>query len=189
MRSEAESYDEEAKATGWLGPEVAFELAYEYIKQGQSILDIGIGTGLGSIPFRKAGLKVYGMDFSEKMLDACCRKGFADLARHDLTKRPYPYASECLDLSPVFEEIARILRKGGLFVFVVNDRAENEVSEIVVEPEHTTLGVPVTMYRHSARQISAWTTENGFTLCCGVSGSQCIWIARRHEASKPELSW
>jgi predicted TPR repeat methyltransferase len=175
-RAMVEAYDEEARATGWLGPEVAFGLACECIQPGQSILDIGIGTGLGSIPFRKAGLKVYGMDVSQEMLNACRRKGFTDLARHDLTKRPYPYDSESLDhvvcvgvlqlfsdLSPVFGECGRILRRGGLFVFVVGDRTENEALEVVVAAEHTTLGVPVTMYRHSARQISTWTTGNGFT--------------------------
>jgi predicted TPR repeat methyltransferase len=176
MRAMVEAYDEEARATGWLGPEVAFGLAYEYIQPGQSILDIGIGTGLGSIPFRKAGLKVYGMDVSQEMLDASRSKGFTDLARHDLTKRPYPYDSESLDhvvcvgvlqlfsdLSPVFGESARILHKGGLFVFVVGDRTENEALEVVVGAEHTKLGVPMTMYRHSARQISIWITGNGFT--------------------------
>jgi predicted TPR repeat methyltransferase len=176
-RAMIEAYDEEARATGWLGPEVAFGLAYEYVQPGQSILDIGIGTGLGSIPFRKAGLKVYGMDISQEMLDACRSKGFTDLARHDLTKRPYPYASESLDhvvcvgvlqffsdLSPVFGESARILHKGGLFVFVVGDRTENEALEVVVGSEHTKLGVPVTMYRHSTRQINTWINGNGFVL-------------------------
>jgi predicted TPR repeat methyltransferase len=176
-RAMIEAYDEEARATGWLGPEVAFGLAYEYVQPGQSILDIGIGTGLGSIPFRKAGLRVYGMDVSQEMLDACRSKGFTDLARHDLNKRPYPYASESLDhvvcvgvlqffsdLSPVFAESARILHKGGLFVFVVGERTENEGLEVVVGAEHTKLGVPVTMYRHSAGQIGTWISGNGFTL-------------------------
>ena len=53
IRAMVEAYDEEAEATGWLGPEVAFGLAYKYIQPGQSILDIGIGTGFGSILFAK----------------------------------------------------------------------------------------------------------------------------------------
>lgn len=63
------AYEDEAEACGWFGPEVAFGMAYKYVQPGQSILDIGIGTGLGSVLFRKAGLKVYGMDISPKMLD------------------------------------------------------------------------------------------------------------------------
>lgn len=68
------AYDDEAEATEWFGPEVAFGLTYKYIQHGQSILDIGIGTGLGSVLFRKAGLKVCGMDVSQEMLDACRSK-------------------------------------------------------------------------------------------------------------------
>jgi predicted TPR repeat methyltransferase len=73
------------------------------------------------------------------MLEACRSKGFMALQLHDLSKPPYPYDSESMDhavcagvlnffsnLSPVFEETARILRKGGLFTFVVGDRAERK---------------------------------------------------------------
>ena len=176
-RTIVEAYDEEAEATGWFGPEVAFGLIYKYIQPGQAILDIGIGTGLGSVLFRKAGLKVYGMDVSQDMLDACRIKGFTNLTRHDLSEPPYPYASESLDyavcvgvlnffsdLSPVFIETARILHTGGMFVFVTGDRTEDEAMEAVVGAEHTKSGEPVTMYRHSTQQISRWVNGFGFTL-------------------------
>ena len=171
----AKAYDEEAEASGWFGPEVAFGLIYTFIQAGQSILDIGIGTGLGSVLFRKAGLKVYGMDVSQDMLDACRTKGFTDLTMHDLSEIPYPYDSGSLDyavclgvfnffrdLSPVFREVARILREAGRFVFVVGDRTEDEAMEFVVGPEHTHSGGSMTMYRHSARQINGWLHECGF---------------------------
>ena len=173
-RAMVETYDEEAEATEWLGPQLAFSLASEFIRPGQSILDIGIGTSLCSIPFRKAGLKVYGMDISQQMLDACRSKGFTDLACHDLTRRPYPYASKSLDhavclgvlqffsdLSAVFGETARVLRQGGLFVFSVLDREEDEALELVVPDGHANPAVSVTMYRHGARRLYKWTTENG----------------------------
>ena len=171
-----EAYDDEAEATGWYGPEVAFGLMYTYIQPGQSILDIGIGTGLGSALFCKAGLEVYGMDVSQEMLDACRNKGFTHLKLHDLKSTPYPYHAGSMDhavcagvlnffsdLSMVFEETARILRKGGLFVFVVGDRTEDESHEFVVGAEHTKSGPPMTMYRHTARQIDAWVKKFEFT--------------------------
>ncbi len=172
-----EAYDDEAEATGWYGPEAAFGLTYAYIRPGQSILDIGIGTGLGSVLFLKAGLKVYGMDVSQGMLDACRSKGFTNLKQHDLKSTPYPYDAGSMDhtvcvgvlnffsdLSPVFEETARILRTGGLFVFVVGDRTENESHELVVGTEHTKSNPPVTMYRHTARQVGDWVKKDGFSL-------------------------
>lgn len=64
-------YDKKIKEYGWVGSEIAFGLAYEYTSPGQTILDIGIGTGLGSVLFHKAGMVVYGLDNSEAMLDIC----------------------------------------------------------------------------------------------------------------------
>ncbi len=170
-----ETYDEEA--AGWFGPEVAFGLTYKYIQPDQSLMDIGIGTGLGSVLFRKAGLKVFGMDVSQDMLDACLSKGYTDLVLHDLRIMPYPYESETMDiaicvgvmiffsdLSSVFEETARILRKGGLFVFVVADRAENESHEFEVGAEHTKSGKSVTMFRHDVPQVENWIERSGFEL-------------------------
>jgi predicted TPR repeat methyltransferase len=66
------------------------------------------------------------------------------------------------DLSPVFAETARILRRGGLFAFVVGDRAEGEAYEVEVGPEHTKSERTVMMYRHSPEQIDTWLGRYGF---------------------------
>ena len=176
-RATAEAYDGEAEATGWYGPEVAFGLAYKYVRPGQSILDLGIGTGLAAVLFRQAGLRVHGMDLAPEMLEACRGKGFTDLVLHDLTAVPYPFPAESFDhavcvgtlnfirdLTPVFAETARILRDGGVFVFAVGDRSDDEPAEIEVGPEHTMTDASVTMYRHSSRQVEAWVAASGFTL-------------------------
>ena len=173
----ATAYDQETEATGWHGPEVAFGLAFRYVRPGESILDLGIGTGLASELFHKAGLKTWGVDVAQEMLDACRSKGFTDLTRHDLTRTPYPFASESFDhavcvgvlnfigdLAPVFAEVARILRSGGVFAFAVGDRSEDEAPEYVVAAEYTGQGVPVTMHRHSPSQIRGWLVASGFTL-------------------------
>ena len=112
-----ETYDEGAEASRWFGPEVAFGLTYKYIQPEQSLLDIGIGTGLGSVLFRKAGLNVFGMDVSQDMLDACKSKGYTDLELHDLRMTPYPYDSEtmdvgiCVGVMIFFSDLSSILRK------------------------------------------------------------------------------
>jgi len=172
----ADVYDESAEATGWHGPEVAFGLAFRYVRPGESILDLGIGTGLSSELFRKAGLQVSGMDISQEMLDACRAKGFTGLARHDLNEPPYPCAAGsfdhavCLgvlnmirDLSPVLAEVARILRRSGAFVFVVLDRGDDEPIELALGPEYTGEAEPVDVYCHSPSQIRAWLAASGFT--------------------------
>jgi predicted TPR repeat methyltransferase len=173
----AKAYDEEAEASGWFGPEVAFGLAYTHIQPSQLLLDIGIGTGLGSVLFRKAGLIVHGMDNDPAMIEACRSKGFSDLLLHDLNKPPYPYKSECMDhvictgvmnffkeLSPLFAETARILSKGGLFAFIVGNQAKDDSGEFIVGAEHTGSDKPLTMYRHSTEQINLWMEKNGFEL-------------------------
>lgn len=74
----AKGYDEQAQKTNWLGPQVVFGLAYEFVKLEQTLLDIGIGTGLSSILFHKAGLRVLGVDGSREVLDVCAAKNFAE---------------------------------------------------------------------------------------------------------------
>jgi predicted TPR repeat methyltransferase len=194
------AYDKEAEATGWYGPEVAFGLTYAYVHPGQSILDIGIGTGLGSVLFHKAGLKVHGMDISPKMLDECRSRGFSSLQLHDLSKSPYPYDSASIDhavctgvlnffsdLSPVFQEASRIIRNGGLFVFVVGDRSENETHAIEVGAEHTKSEKTVTMYRHNVKQITELLVLYGFELLRDLSF--IVFMDRERTKSMPARSY
>jgi predicted TPR repeat methyltransferase len=174
----ASHYDSEAEEYNWRGPEVVFGLSYSFINPGESVLDIGIGTGLGSVLFHKAGLHVYGMDISTEMLEACQSKGFAaDLKKHDLTVEPYPYDDASLDhavclgvlnffkdLQIVFREVARILRDNGIFVFVVGDRGSGEKAEFVVGREHTQTDLSVTMYRHGTKEINGLLEDSPFEL-------------------------
>jgi len=176
--SDASEYDRKAEEYNWRGPEVAFGLAYAFVRPGESALDIGIGTGLGSFLFHRAGLRVYGMDHSAEMLDACRQKQFtADLKQHDLTVRPYPYETASMDhaicigvlhffgdLRPVFGEVTRIVRDDGIFVFIVEDRAPAEEAEYVLGPEYTETGSSVTMCRHGTEEIGELLGDHEFAL-------------------------
>jgi ubiquinone/menaquinone biosynthesis C-methylase UbiE len=162
----AKNYDEKAKAASWLGSEILLQLSRQYIQPGESILDLGIGTGLTSVLFRASGLRVYGMDFSGEMLKVCKTKKIAeDLKEHDLREKPYPYADASMDhiicggvlhifedLRPIFEEVSRIVRKGGTFTFTCADHAniENKIEE---ETNHKHMGKKITIYRHSQAVI------------------------------------
>src|SRR5512146_574871 len=132
----ADGYDEQAKQTNWLGPDVVFGLTYEFIHSGESLLDVGIGSGLSSIPFHKAGLRIFGLDASSEVLRVCAAKSFAeDLKLHDLRELPLPYASGSFrhlisvavlnsfrDLGPLMREFARIMDGQGILAFTVEDQ-------------------------------------------------------------------
>jgi predicted TPR repeat methyltransferase len=135
-------YEEEARRAGWHSHEVLFGLVYEYLTPGQKIIDIGIGTGMSAVLFRKAGIEISGIDYSRGNLDVCRAKGIADnLICHDIRILPWPietneydHAVACglihffRDISPIFKETSRILKSGGTFVFTADEIQENETT-------------------------------------------------------------
>jgi len=174
----AEYYDEQAVATAWFGSEVVFGLMYRAVEPGESLLDLGVGTGLSSALFAEAGLRVTGMDLDEEMLRGVRGKGLAErLVQHDLSVVPYPFEDGSFDHaicvgvlqfleSPadVFNEAGRVLRDGGTFAFTVIDRGSGEPSEITVGREHTADDREVTMYRHTASDVLTPLEASGFQL-------------------------
>ena len=173
----AKNYDEKAKAASWLGSEVLLQLSRQYIRPGESVLDLGIGTGLTSVLFRSSGLRVYGMDFSAEMLKICKNKKIADdLKEHDLRERPYPYANASMehiicggvfhifkDLLPIFEEVSRIIRRNGTFTFTCadHDNIENGIEE---ETNHKHMGKKVITYHHDQAVIEEKLKSCNFIL-------------------------
>lgn len=91
-------YDEASERVGNHAHEILFGLTYEHVCAGQRLLDVGIGTGLSSVLFHRAGLEIEGVDFAEGMLDACRRKGIARrLTVHDLSVVPWPFGDASFD--------------------------------------------------------------------------------------------
>lgn len=101
---------------------------------GPRLLDVGVGTGRGSIPFARRGLAVTAMDSSQAMLDECRRQaGDAPmrLVRSDATSLAAADGEfDCvmsLNLMVhlphwhnVVTEWARVVRPGGRIVFDIN---------------------------------------------------------------------
>jgi SAM-dependent methyltransferase len=178
----ASEYDTQARKTNWFGPEVVFGLAYEYLNPGDSVLDLGIGSGLSSILFHRAGLRVFGLDGSSEVLEVCRSKGFtAGLKQHDLRDLPLPFPARFCnhlvsiavlnsfkDLGPLFEEIARILKTDGIFAFTVEEQKPGQEEsypinrvEVSEKPKEETA---VLLFRHNEDCITRLLGQNDFEL-------------------------
>ena len=178
---DAEQYDQQASEHGCHGHETLFGMMYEFVKPGETLLDIGIGTGLSSFLFHKTGLRVSGFDSSSGMLAMCEAKAFAaQLVQHDLQRVPFPYPTNSFnhvislgvlnffaDLAPVFEETARIIIPHGIFAFTVEEQQPGQQAEYVIrlgggsgQPNH---GAVVNMHRHSDTHVRGLLVGNGFT--------------------------
>ena len=175
-------YDEQARHTGWFGSEVVFGLTYEFVKPGESLLDLGIGSGLSSILFHRAGLRVYGLDGSAEILDVCAAKGFAaELKLHDLRVLPLPYGDNFCnhvlsvatlnsfkDLTALFKDVARIIQAQGIFAFTVENQQPGQadsypINRVEVDQE-ARAETAVTLFRHPDDYIARLLDANGFEL-------------------------
>lgn len=68
---QAAEYDQQVREYRWFGPEIVFGMCFGYVNPQDRLRDIGIGTGLGALPFAKTGLKIFGIDGSGEMLKIC----------------------------------------------------------------------------------------------------------------------
>ncbi len=179
---EAERYESQASEIAWHGHEILFGLMYEYVKPGESLLDIGIGTGLSSLLFHKAGLQVSGFDNSTEMLKGCHSKEFAgQIVQHDLLNVPYPFQSDSInhiislgvlnffsDLSSVFHESSRIIKKDGILGFTVEEKKPEQKHQYTVhvnsEINEESQPFDILLYRHSDKDTKALLYTTGFSV-------------------------
>ncbi|NQU85900.1 MAG: class I SAM-dependent methyltransferase [Mariniphaga sp.] len=131
----AKDYDEQVLKNKWIGPDILYNLLQEYIREGQNLLDLGIGTGASSLPFYKAGLNITGIDGSTEMLKICRAKKFTNkLIPLDLENNPLPFEKESFDivisnallhlihpLESLFKDALLILKADGVFSFTYED--------------------------------------------------------------------
>ena len=171
-REIASQYDNEVREYSSYGHEVIFGMSFEFVRAGERLLDIGIGTGLASIHFSEVGLEVCGLDTSQEMLNACRSKSFTEeLKRCDIIREPIPYGDSSFDhvvccgvlhfvkdLAALFSEVRRAMRSGGIFAFTI---APHETQADCIE-EQTAWGVPI--FKHSLRYIMDLLERNGMEL-------------------------
>jgi predicted TPR repeat methyltransferase len=178
----ASEYDAQARLSNWHGPEAVFGLTYEFVEPGQSLLDLGIGSGLSSILFHKAGLRIYGLDGSREILKICAAKNFTvELKLHDLGKLPLPYSpgsfdhvisiavlNSFSDLGSLFTDIGRVTKEGGIYAFAVEEQKPGQVSsypinrvQVSEEPEAESA---VVLHRHSEGYITGLLDQNHYAV-------------------------
>lgn len=178
----AREYDAQSRQHEWHGPEVLFGLSFELVNAGETLLDIGIGTGLSSIPFHKAGLSIVGIDSSREMLEVCRSKSFArELKEYDVRQTPLPFADGAFDhliscgvfhfletLDPLFAEARRLVKDRGLFAFTFekhklgSDYGSPVRAGLVSKRIDEDSGVEV--FRHSEAYIKGLLAANGFAV-------------------------
>ena len=170
-REDAGKYDEQVKEYDSYAHDAMFGMSYEYVKPNDKLLDLGIGTGLASINFSEIGLKVYGLDVSDEMLNVCRNKSFTEeLKVHNLLDKRIPYNDNYFnhiicsgvfhflgDLDNIFSEVARIIRKDGIFAFTI---APGKVRDYT--KQMTSWGVPI--YNHSTDYIMRLLDKNRMNL-------------------------
>ncbi|MBN1300420.1 MAG: class I SAM-dependent methyltransferase [Melioribacteraceae bacterium] len=171
-KEDARNYDEQVKEYNSYAHEALFGMSYEFVSPSNKLLDLGIGTGLASINFSKAGLKIYGLDISEEMLNICRTKSFTEeLKLHNISEKSLPYNDDYFnhiicsgvfhflgDLGNIFSEVTRIIKKGGIFAFsIAPDPSGAEYTK-----QMTSWKVPI--YKHSPDYIMKLLKKNRMSL-------------------------
>jgi ubiquinone/menaquinone biosynthesis C-methylase UbiE len=167
---DANQYDRFCELMEWRGHEALFAMMREYVRPGQSVLDLGTGTGLMAALFHGAGLKVYGVDNSEEMLKVCAKKAVAEeLKVFDLSMPGWPYDRETFDHvtacglfhfirdpDVVFSEAGRVLKPGGCFGFTVKGVIDDK-------EEYVDAGSGIEIFCQRESEVERLMAGHGFT--------------------------
>ncbi len=193
----AANYDNSILQNNWIGPELIFNSINHLLKSNANILDLGIGTGESTLPFQKAGHSITGVDGSVKMLEECSKKKIAStLILHNLEETPFPINDKLFDavisngvfhlihpLKPIFSEIKRIIKPGGIFAFTfeatANISGSKEIENGIWEKKTET---GVFTYKHNTAYIHKLLNINGFNI-----EEEKQFLAFRNKKSKTEF--
>ncbi len=177
----ASTYDSQVKEYNSYSNEVLFGMCFEYIEPGESLLDLGLGTGLSSVHLARFGLEVTGLDGSEAMLNECRKKSFAkELKRHNIQQVPLPYLDRTFshiiccgvfhffgNLLLIIKDSFRILQPGGIFAFTFAAQTAKEkesFSENLPDYIETPSAWGISIFKHSDEYIHSIAEELGLTI-------------------------
>jgi predicted TPR repeat methyltransferase len=165
--SYAPSFDQHlVDALDYVVPEKLYEAVLAARPQAAAldVIDLGCGTGLVGQHFRRVAGRLTGIDISARMMQWAQRRNIYDQlvlgdyvhylsARQDacdlvLAADVFIYAG---DLDAVFQAVARLLRKGGLFAF-----------SLEVVPHADYVLQPNRRYAHSIGYIHGLARQNNF---------------------------
>ena len=176
----ADEYDSQSRKYQWHGPAVLFGMMFSRLRPGETLLELGIGTGLGALLFDKAGLKIIGIDSSPAMIERCRGRELPwKILCHDLTETPWPLESSSVDhvvtagvthflrdQDAIFREVSRVLKPGGLFGFDFSeyDEETSDVYTCVRDGVYESYDAEyeVHLYRHSDAYIRTIMSHTGF---------------------------
>ncbi len=178
---EAAQYDQHVGEYNSYAHDLLFGMSFEHVKPGDCLLDIGIGTGLASQSFAKAGLDIYGCDGSAEMLNICESKAFVkELKRYDLQNMPVPYSDSFFDhvvccgvlhffddLGTILKEVLRMIKPGGIFAFTVaaqttDEEAATDDNRTGYIATPTPWGVPI--FKHRGGYVTHLLQTHGFDI-------------------------
>lgn len=138
-----------------LGLSCGNPLEHLFLEPGETLLDLGSGTGvdvfLSRLKFPESGM-IYGLDRLPQMIEraekARAKKGFKNIEFRlgTLTEMPFPDASidkvisNCVinlepDKKKVYEEIHRVLKPGGMF-FISDITLKKPLSEGILSRDN-----------------------------------------------------
>ena len=178
---EAAQYDQQVREYNCYVHDVLFGMCFEYVNPHDRLLDIGIGTGLASLFFAKAGLEVFGFDGSTEMLNICELKAFAkELKVFDLQNTPLPYSDGFFDhviscgvfhffgeLEPIMKEVLRIIKPRGFLAFTGAAQTAEEEKATGDNPQgysETPTPWGVAIFTHSNGYIANLLQDHGFNM-------------------------
>ncbi len=158
-----ERYDEWAKEYEnellndfeYVAPKLVAEKFLPYLKKGQTILELGCGTGLNSTYYYKKGCKLIGVDISKKSLEEAEKKGtYQKLYQANLEER--------LDFNN--EKFDNVLCVGVFEYFKTLDHILKEMARVTKRKGYITFTVPSTrasdLYKHTLGSVKEVLKKN-----------------------------